>query len=143
MARTSKLEVHVTREGPLFDGRADEAVKEWLDATKKEVADIGADWIRIAAHGFNKSGRGGTGRAAEAVTVSRFGDFNDVRIFGGMVEGKVWWPWLEGDSRRNVGSKFKGYHVFRLTRLRLRRHVTPIAQQRLEEFIGRMGGHTG
>jgi hypothetical protein len=141
VARRSNVEVYMTRSGPLFDGRADEAVKQWLDDTKKEVADIGADWIRIAAEAMNKSGRGGTGHAAEAVTVTRFGTFNDVRIFGGMVKGRVWWPWLEGDSPRNIGSKFKGYHVFRLTRLRLRRYVTPIAQQRLAEFIGRMGGH--
>ena len=137
----SRMEVTMTREGPLFDGEADAAVKEWLDATKLEVARTGADWIRIAAHAMDKSGRGGTGAAAEAVTVSRFGGFNDARVLGGMVKGRVWWPWLEGDSTRNVKSKFKGYHVFRLTRLRLRRYVTPIAQQRLEEFIGRMGGH--
>jgi hypothetical protein len=137
------LELDVERYGPLFDGRASEAVKQWLDDTKQEVADIGADWIRLAALGMDKSGRGGTGRAAAAVEVSKYGTFNDVRVFGGMVTGQVWWPWLEGDSQRNVGSKFKGYHVFRLTRLRLRRIVTPLAQQRLEEFIGRMGGHTG
>ena len=143
MARTSRMlvEYDVERYGPLFDGRASEAVKEWLDATKKEVADIGADWIRIAALGMDKSGRGGTGAAAAAVDVSVFGTFNDVRIFGGMITGKVWWPWLEGDSERNIRSSFKGYHVFRLTRLRLRRYVTPIAQARLEEFIGAMGGH--
>lgn len=140
MAR-SNVEVYMTRSGPLFDGRADEAVKQWLDDTKMEVANIGADWIRLAALAMDKSGRGGTGHAAEAVHVSRFGAFNDVRIFGGMVKGEVWWPWLEGDSQRNIGSKFKGYHTFRLTRLRLRRYVTPIAQKRLEEFIGRMGGH--
>lgn len=137
----SRIETYMTREGPLFDGRADEAVKEWLDATKLEVAEIGADWIRIAAHGMDRSGRGGTGAAAAGVLVSRFGPFNDMRIFGAMEKGRVWWPWLEGDSQRNRGSKFKGYHTFRLTRLRLRRHVTPIAQQRLAEFIGRMGGH--
>jgi hypothetical protein len=139
MAR-SLMEVHMTRSGPLFDGQADAAVKEWLDATKMDVAETGADWIRIAAHAMDRSGRGGTGAAAEAVTVSRFGGFNDVRVFGGMVKGRVWWPWLEGDSTRNVKSKFKGYHTFRLTRLRLKRYVTPIAQKRLEEFIGRMGG---
>jgi hypothetical protein len=138
----SRMTVEMTREGPLFDGRASEAVKQWLDDTKQEVADIGADWIRLAALGMDKSGRGGTGRAAAAVEVSKYGPFNDVRVFGGMVTGQVWWPWLEGVSTRNVGSKFKGYHVFRLTRLRLRRIVTPLAQQRLEEFIGRMGGYT-
>ena len=141
MARSSRLEVYMTREGPLFDGRANAAVKEWLDATKMEVAEIGADWIRIAAMGMDRSGRGGTGRAAEAVRVSRFGPFNDVRIFGGMERGQVWWPWLEGDSQRNRSSRFKGYHTFRLTRLRLRRYVTPVAQQRLAEFIERMGGY--
>jgi hypothetical protein len=140
MARRSTVVVEMTRSGPLFDGEADAAVKEWLDATKMEVAEIGADWIRIAAMGMDKSGRGGTGRAAAAVHVSRFGTFNDARIFGGMERGVAWWPWLEGDSQRNIGSKFKGYHVFRLTRYRLRRYATPLAQQRLAEFIGRMGG---
>jgi hypothetical protein len=138
----SRMEVTMTRSGPLFDGEADAAVKEWLDATKMDVAETGADWIRLAAHAMDRSGRGGTGAAAEAVTVSRFGGFNDARVLGGMVKGRVWWPWLEGDSTRNVKSKFKGYHTFRLTRLRLRRYVTPVAQKRLEEFIGRMGGRT-
>ncbi len=139
--RKSNINVEMTRSGPLFDGRADAAVKAWLDDTKLEVGRIGHDWIRIAALGMDKSGRGGTGTAAENVDLAVFGNFNDVRIFGGMIKGKVWWPWLEGDSQRNRRSTFKGYHVFRLTRLRLRRYVTPIAQERLARFIGEMGGH--
>lgn len=139
---TSYLNLEMTREGPLFDGRADAEVKRWLDDVKMEVANIGADWIRLAALAMDKSGRGGTGAAAGEVHVSSFGTFNDVRIFGGMASGRVWWPWLEGTSQRNMRSKFKGYGTFRLTRLRLRRYAVPIAQQRLAEFIGAMGGYT-
>lgn len=130
----------VRMSGPLFDGQAQVAVVEWLETVKLEVGQTGADWIRIAALSMDKSGRGGTGHAAEAVRVSKLGLLSDVVIFGGMVKGQVWWPWLEGDSRRNVKSRFKGYHTFRLTRLRLRRYVTPYAQARLSEFIDRMGG---
>lgn len=135
---TSRIVVHA--EGPLFDGEAQAAVTEWLDSAKQEIADIGATWIKIEAHGFNRSGRGGTGQAAQAVTVSRYGPLNDVRIRGGMAAGQVWWPWLEGISPRNASTGFKGYKTFRKTRLRLRRIATPFAQQRLEEFIARLGG---
>ena len=137
---TSRIEVFTERSGPLFDGAAERAVYEWLDEVKLEVGHIGADWIKIEALAFDKSGRGGTGRAAEAVTVTPFGAFNDVRIFGGMIAGEVWWPWLEGISRRNASTKFPGYHTFRRTRLRLRRYAPELAQKRLEEYITRMGG---
>ena len=140
MARTSRMlvEYDVERYGPLFDGRASEAVKEWLDATKKEVADIGADWIRIAALGMDKSGRGGTGRAAEGVQLTGAG--TSYTISGGVREGEYSWPWLEGTSQRNVGSEFKGYRTFRRTRLRMRKQVTPFAQKRLEQYLEQMGG---
>lgn len=139
MAGSAGSYVVVRRTGPLFDGEATVAVKEWIDASLRETAQTGADWIRIAAMAMDKSGRGGTGKAAAAVHVTPI-DTSGYRIWGGMVKGEVWWPWLEGVSRRNVSSKFKGYHTFRATRYKLNRYEKPVFEARLEEFIGRMGG---
>jgi hypothetical protein len=55
--------------------------------------------------------------------------------------GIVYGPWLEGASKRNSSTRFKGYHQFRRTRTRLRKLYGEVAQQKLTEFIGRMGGH--
>jgi hypothetical protein len=130
----------VRKMGPLFDGEASVAVREWIDASLRETSETGADWIRIAAMGMDKSGRGGTGHAAAAVHVTRLGPVEGYRIWGGMVKGEVWWPWLEGVSRRNVRSKFKGYLAFRTARYKLQRYEKPVFEARLAEFIGRMGG---
>lgn len=134
----SRIVIETRREGPLFDGRAEEAVQDFLRSTVREVAEIGRDWVRIEALGMDRSGRGGTGKAAAGVELVHRDRVSVIR--GGIREGEYAWPWLEGSSLRNQSSSFKGYHTFRRTRLRLRRKATPLAQARLEEFIGRMGG---
>lgn len=124
--------------GPLFDGQADAAARDFTDSLAHEIASIGRDWIRLEAMGMDKSGRGGTGAAAEGVELA--GGNGAYRIFGGIRQGRYAWPWLEGESRRNQSTKFKGYHTFRRTRLRMRKQVTPFAQAKLEEYLARMGG---
>lgn len=133
MATTS-----VRIEGPLFTGEAEQAAEEFTRSLAARIAVWGQQEIQIEAHGFDKSGRGGTGSAAEGVEL--VGQGRDWVIRGGIREGQYSWPWLEGESPRNQTTPFKGYHVFRRTRLRMRRQVTPWAQQELEEFIVRMGG---
>jgi hypothetical protein len=128
----------VVLSGPLFDGQAAAAAKDFADSLAHEVADIGRDWIRLEAMGMDKSGRGGTGRAAGGVMLAG-GDGTYV-IYGGIRKGEYAWPWLEGTSRRNRSTKFGGYHTFRRTRLRMRKQVTPYAQAKLEQYLLRMGG---
>lgn len=127
--------------GPLFDGRADRAVYDLLDAIKKDVAETGRDWIKTDAEGMDKSGRGGTGRAAAHVGAVRVGAFNDWRIRGDSRQGETWWPWLEGTSKRNEKTRFKGYHTFRSNRNKLRRHWPEIARHLLPKYLPLMGGH--
>lgn len=124
--------------GPLFDGQAEQAAKEFTDSLAREVAEIGRDWIKIEAHGMDKSGRGGTGRAAGGVHMA--GSNGAYVISGGLSKGEYAWPWLEGDSKRNQSTGFKGYHTFRRTRQRMRRQVTPYAQQLLLKYLPQMGG---
>lgn len=124
--------------GPLFSGEADAAARDFIHSLTREIAEIGQTWIKLDTDRMNKSGRGGTGRAAEGVQLTGAG--TSYRIYGGIREGEYSWPWLEGDSKRNQGNKFKGYHSFRRTRLRMRKQVTPYAQKLLDEYLGRMGG---
>lgn len=132
MARTK-----VILTGPLFDGSADEAATEFTRALAKEVAEIGRDWIKLDTTRMDKSGRS-TGAAAEGVEL--IGQGPNWVIRGGIRKGQYSWPWLEGESRRNESTGFKGYHTFRRTRLRMRRQVTPFAQEKLHEYLARMGG---
>ena len=132
MART-----RVVITGPLFDGQAAEAASEFNRELTREIAEIGRDWIKLAAHGFDKSGRN-TGAAAEGVMLTGAG--TSYTLSGGIRQGEYSWPWLEGDSKRNVSTGFKGYKTFRRTRLRMRKQVTPYAQLLLHRYLARMNG---
>lgn len=133
MART-----YVRLTGPLFDGQAEDAAQSFLDELTAEIAEIGRDWIRLDTGRMDKSGRGGTGAAAAGAEL--IGQGRDWVIRGGTRAGEYSWPWLEGTSRRNQTTGFKGYKTFRRTRLRMRRQVTPYAQERLTAYLARMGG---
>jgi hypothetical protein len=129
---TSRINVIVS--GPLFDGRADAAVRDWLDATKREIADMGVK--ELDAIVMDKTGRG-TGHYQSQIT-TRVVSYNDVLITDPVIYG----PWLEGTSKRNSSTRFKGYHLWRRTRLRLRRTFKDVAQKKLEEhYLRMMGGH--
>jgi uncharacterized protein YodC (DUF2158 family) len=127
----------VTLKGPLFDGAASAAAKDFTDSIAHEIAEIGRDWIKLDTQRMTKSGSD-TGQAAEGVKLS--GGNGAWVISGGISKGKYAWPWLEGESKRNQSTGFKGYHTFRRTRLRLRKQAGPFAQQRLEQYLGGMGG---
>jgi len=127
----------VTLSGPLFDGTARQAAAEFTASLVKEVAEIGRDWIRLDTDRMTKSGSD-TGAAAAGVELA--GSGMQWVISGGVREGRYSWPWLEGTSRRNASTGFAGYGTFRRTRLRMRTQVTPFAQQKLNEYLPRMGG---
>jgi hypothetical protein len=124
--------------GPLFTGEAARAAEEFKDALAHEIAEVGETWIKVEAYGYDRSGRGGTGAAAEGVQLT--GGGGSYRIWGGIHEGEYAWPWLEGTSKRNQSTPFKGYHVFRRTRLRMRKQVTPYANDLMEQYVLQMGG---
>lgn len=130
MAR-SRIGVDVS--GPLFEHRAPKVIRDWLDATKKEVADMGVK--ELDAIVMDKTGRG-TGHYQSMIT-TRVVKYNDVLITDPVIYG----PWLEGASKRNESTRFKGYHLWRRTRLRLRRVFKDVAQQKLEaHYIRELGG---
>lgn len=123
--------------GPLFDGQAAAAAKDFTDSLANEIAEVGRDWVKLDTARMDKSGHN-TGAAAGGVELS--GGNGSYTIRGGIRKGEFSWPWLEGTSRRNQSTGFRGYGTFRRTRLRMRKQVTPFAQMRLEEYLLRMGG---
>jgi hypothetical protein len=128
----------VTLEGPIFTGQAAVAARDFTRALSAEIAEIAQTWIKLDTARMDKSGRGGTGAAAGGVKIS--GEGANWVVSGGIREGEYAWPWLEGTSKRNQSTEFRGYHTFRRTRARMRKQVRPYAQEELARFIERMGG---
>ena len=124
--------------GPLWDGEADGAVTRWLEETRKKVADEGV--LMLKAFPMDKTGRA-RGNFEERVHRVTLGETE--AIPGPVESGVVFTPWLEGTSRRNDTTRFKGYHLFRKTRMKLASNWRRDAQALLERYIGEMGGHIG
>lgn len=133
-----RVNISTKATGPVFDGKAVIAASVYVDTLVKELANIGHDWIVVDANAMDKSGRGGTGQAAASVLVYETGLYHDQIIRGGMYQGVAWWPWLEGVSKRNETTRFKGYHTFRKTAARLRKYAMPLAIEKLAVYIKAM-----
>ena len=122
--------------GPLADGEADKAAQEWARNTTQALADKGIELLR--AFPMNKSGKA-RGAFENALKTERVSP-TETRIPGPMQRGVVWSPWLEGTSKRNDSTGFKGYGLFRKTRLQLQKMAPQVAQAELEKVLPRMGG---
>ena len=133
---TLKIKVDCRTEGPIANGEAEKAAQDWATNTTQAIADKGVELLR--AFPMNKTGRarGGFQGALKTTRVSP----TLVRIAGPQQRGVAWSPWLEGTSKRNQDGKFKGYHLFRKTRLQLQKMAPDIAQAELEKVLPRMGG---
>src|SRR5580698_10083418 len=96
--------VTVKIKGPLFDSAPADVVRVTLEEVTESVAKQGAAIIKSKAAKWNVSGRGGTGAAAQSVTFRTAS--TTAIVEGRSTRGKVWWPWLEGDSKRNKSTRF-------------------------------------
>jgi hypothetical protein len=137
--------VTVRVKGPLFDGAAEDAAVRLTADVQEALARQGAAIIKAKALKMDKSGRAGTGpggpgAAAKAVKV--LSAPSRTLISGDSARGSVWWPWLEGTSRRNQSTPFKGYHVFRLAQGVMSKRAPAVAQARLREYLPEMGGES-
>lgn len=131
-----KITVDCRVEGPLANGEAEKAAQDWATSTTQAVADEGVEMLR--AFPMDRTGRARGGFQQELHTVRK--SPTQVNIPGPTVSGVVFAPWLEGTSSRNESTKFKGYHLFRKTRLALSKKAPGIAQRELDKVLPRMGG---
>lgn len=121
----------VTTRGPIFDGRARRAAKDYCDAAEKAVADEGVDAVRSAgAANFRNS----TGAYVSGLRAERRGD-DSVITDGGSRYG----PWLAGTSARNASSSFGGYDHWEQATADLQAKADAAAERVLPPFLAQMG----
>lgn len=119
-------EVKVTAAGPLFDGRAANAVARYVDDARDTIAARGEELV-LAELGMVL--RHPTGYYEGEITTDRVTPDTDRVSDGGVVYG----PWLEGVGSRNYPeTRFKGYGHWRRTKETLAGEAPGIAQQLLQ-----------
>lgn len=98
--------VRVTSHGPLFNGQAARAVRDFSEDLEEE----GAEWaLGHMRRTFSTSFKEPTGYYESHVRVSNTVSGHQVWDGGQIAYG----PWLEGVGSRNNASRFKGYWAFR------------------------------
>ena len=123
--------VHVS--GPIADGTASDVLARFDEDVRHTIAEKGADMLR---HWPFKGAKGGGFQAN--IHVVEGGGVS--RIPGPMIRGVTWSPWLEGVSKRNSSTRFKGYHLFRTTAERLQEEAGEIGDKVLQKYLPEMGG---
>lgn len=135
MAGSFKVDIQADVTGPLADGTADNALQEWARNTAAALGKEGVELLRRFP--MNKSGRA-HGAFQDHLKVLQKGPV--ATIPAPMIKGVTWGPWLEGTSKRNSSTRFKGYHLFRKTRQELQKRAPEIGQRELDKILPKLGG---
>ncbi len=112
--------------GPLFDGRFDAAVSDYLDAAENEISFEGAMMVR---ENLDPVLQHPTGYYESHIRP------DGPRVWDG---GVIYGPWLEGTGERNKTTRFKGYATFRRTAQQLQNRAVDIAERVLPAYLRRM-----
>jgi len=111
---TVGISIDVDMTGPFFDGRMQKAVRLALTDTVRDATDRGEGMVKAQlypGHGLV------TGTLRRSVA-------GEARGLNALIETNViYGPWIEGTSRRNETTRFKGYAMFRRTRQALQKSV--------------------
>ncbi len=124
------FEVKSSATGPMFDGRAIQAVQDFQQASEKAIAQEGEMMVHTRLHQVLKHP---TGYYEAHVKVGAHG-----KAFQIDDSGVVYGPWLEGTSSRNETTSFAGYGTFRLVTQSLDREAEGIAERTLPPYMRRM-----
>jgi hypothetical protein len=135
MPGVMRIEMQASVVGPLSNGEAVKALSDWSESVAAALGKEGVDLLR--AFPMDKTGRAHGGFQSNLNVVQQG---STARIKGPMISGVTWSPWLEGTSRRNSSTRFKGYHLFRKTRQELQRRAPEIGQRELDKIMPRLGG---
>jgi len=136
MSGTLKITVDCAVSGPLADGRAIDAAAKWAENTSQALGDEAVRMLREFP--MNKSGRA-RGAFQGALKTERRSP-SETLVAGPQQRGVAWASWLEGTSRRNESTGFKGYGLFRKTRAELQKRAPEIGQRELDKLLSEMGG---
>jgi hypothetical protein len=115
--------------GPLFNGKAERAFKDYAIDAEQYIAEQAVGEVRRQLDRVLKHP---TGKYKRSIRVEKKGSMHTVSD-GNIVYG----PWLEGVSSRNEKSRFKGYRTFRIVKQRIDRRAEADAEKRLPRYLGR------
>lgn len=124
-------DVDVSYSGPIFDGRAREALRRLVVDMRETLADRGREMV---LENLGESIRHPTGYYESRVRTEARGGLETVITDGGVVYG----PWLEGTSSRNETTRFKGYASFRRAADRLERDAEQLTRVDVERATREM-----
>lgn len=112
----------VTYRGAVVTGKTVKPVADLIRAIDRAVADEAKDtWFRL----LRKSVRKWTGAYGRTIKVRHTAKQSVVTDGGTLPYG----PWLEGTSRRNRATRFKGYHALKRARAEVQKNAGRIGQQ--------------
>lgn len=117
--------------GPLFDGSANAIVEQFAEGAVIAVATRGLAEVHT---NLNASIKYPTPYYETQINISQVRNGLSVND-----RGVIYGPWLEGTSKRNGRSRFKGYASFRRARQYLERNVDRIIQAEFSAMIRRLG----
>ena len=123
------VEIHL--KGPIFDGSAEWMLTQGVEAARIEVAEQALEAVHLETLVF---------KAPTGVYASKLHKIDSgfmSRILPGILP---YVRWLEGTSRRNQTTIFKGYHLFRNVHQRVEARVLPLFEERLQPVIRRLNG---
>jgi hypothetical protein len=124
------IESTVTFGGPWFDGRADDAVKDFLLDARKQVADQALAEVHQI---LNADIKFPTPYYETQIIHQTFANADVVHD-----RDIIYGPWLEGTSQRNLTTRFKGYHSFRRATQKVESLLDTFLKSVLARYIGRM-----
>lgn len=127
-----ELDLSMELNGPLFDGRAEVALADYVEAVKKK---LGQEGVQLVHHHLDVVLRNPTGNYYEHIKDRAFR--NGRQIWDSKV---IYGPWLEGTGSRNDQTRFKGYATFRHATGQLVATSSYLAQSIIDPYLERMGG---
>ena len=119
-----------TMKGPLFDGRAEQAMNSFARAAEDHVAKDGVNKVQERLGEVIRHNTGYYESQIQTDRVTEGASIND----GGVVYG----PWLEGTGSRNRTTRFKGYSTFRLMTQKIQAEAAHRAEEVLHPYLERM-----
>ncbi len=119
----------VTTSGPIFDGRADLALRHACEDSERQLAILGASMLRQRMNRVFKVQTPYYRMQVEAIPDPPGWVIWDQDVAYG--------PWLEGTGSRNRTTRFKGYFSFRLTAADLQRRAVAVCERVLVTYQAR------
>ncbi|MFI9079121.1 hypothetical protein ACIGW8_22070 [Streptomyces sioyaensis] len=128
------MSVEITTTGPLFDGRAEQALTDAAADARDDVAEFAEEHVLTLMGGYF---RHPTGYYESHVITTRVGA--DVAMVHD--QGVVYGPWLEGVGSRNAPvTRFAGYSHWRTTKDLVQARGPEIAERAVRRHLPEMGG---